>query len=630
MKKFLMATLTVVLLFAVLGCNNDPDPKTNPKQKFYTVTFDKNNTDATGSTDPNPKTVNTKGIKAPDNTVTLPAAPTRTGYTFDGYNTKADGTGTAFDATTAVTANITVYAQWKKQGYKVTFNKNGGDTDSVPASIEVFEPDTTIGTLPATDPKREYYRFVEWNYNMDGSGQTVTANDTVDDSFSVYAQWEFVGGTPKVVGDTLVHNRPMMEIDEGVALDDDGSVTVTGGLFSYKFPISDATPPDWNLSDYIYFMIDYTLPKGEDGSTTGTNIRQYESTSTNYGSVSNASPWWSNNDIRNQRFLLTGAGTSGGITFQGNNPYTVRIESIIFYKLPKYTISFDIDGGAGTAPSPITDVVEGTTLGDRLPPDPTKSGSTFTGWLDGKTPIMATSPIMKTMTLKAGWATTAPAKIENIHVDGGQSGVPIYKFTMPGTKTWGDIKAITCTAMVPYYSYDIGGNGRVHVIGNYPLTTTFNATDAPGAFIGGLRVADWGGNRIVIHANNITIDAILNAAKGTTGTNYAGKWVTFTIELVDGGTNINSAWPTTPAEKPEANASGPFLLGVGITGSGAGLPGYFQKDVALVLTDDTKVKPDDFDEYFTGTEGAKLGQLFFTANGNNKVTRTVVYEPEEN
>lgn len=37
----------------------------------------------------------------------------RTGYTFNGWNTMADGTGTAFDANTKVADDMTVYAQWE-------------------------------------------------------------------------------------------------------------------------------------------------------------------------------------------------------------------------------------------------------------------------------------------------------------------------------------------------------------------------------------------------------------------------------------------------------------------------------------------------------------------------------------
>ena len=44
----------------------------------------------------------------------MPANPTKTGYTFKEWNTKADGTGAKFLGTTAVTSDITVYAVYTK------------------------------------------------------------------------------------------------------------------------------------------------------------------------------------------------------------------------------------------------------------------------------------------------------------------------------------------------------------------------------------------------------------------------------------------------------------------------------------------------------------------------------------
>ena len=70
----------------------------------YTITFDNN-----GGAGVSPLT---KTATAGGNIGTLPTAPTRTGYTFAGWNTLAAGTGTTFNATTAVSANLTVYAQW--------------------------------------------------------------------------------------------------------------------------------------------------------------------------------------------------------------------------------------------------------------------------------------------------------------------------------------------------------------------------------------------------------------------------------------------------------------------------------------------------------------------------------------
>lgn len=45
---------------------------------------------------------------------TMPVSPKRKGWVFNGWNTKADGTGERFTKNTMVTEDLTVYAQWKK------------------------------------------------------------------------------------------------------------------------------------------------------------------------------------------------------------------------------------------------------------------------------------------------------------------------------------------------------------------------------------------------------------------------------------------------------------------------------------------------------------------------------------
>jgi fibro-slime domain-containing protein/uncharacterized repeat protein (TIGR01451 family)/uncharacterized repeat protein (TIGR02543 family) len=73
----------------------------------YQVTFDKNG----GDTDANP-TTELAIANGNTNVGTLPTAPTKTGYTFNSWNTQADGLGVTFDGSTLVTASITVYAKW--------------------------------------------------------------------------------------------------------------------------------------------------------------------------------------------------------------------------------------------------------------------------------------------------------------------------------------------------------------------------------------------------------------------------------------------------------------------------------------------------------------------------------------
>jgi uncharacterized repeat protein (TIGR02543 family) len=96
MSLFGMIALVSVSLF-FLGC---PAGDSEPEQ--VTVSFD---TDG-GSAAPSAVTVEKEG------TITLPTSPAKSGYDFDGWYTTKSGGGTAFTATTKVTASITVYAKW--------------------------------------------------------------------------------------------------------------------------------------------------------------------------------------------------------------------------------------------------------------------------------------------------------------------------------------------------------------------------------------------------------------------------------------------------------------------------------------------------------------------------------------
>ena len=74
------------------------------------VIFDKNG----GDTEADPRIMVQDKVVGVVNHFPLPTVkPTRSGYDFMGWNTKADGTGDAFTAETNVTSNMTVYAQWK-------------------------------------------------------------------------------------------------------------------------------------------------------------------------------------------------------------------------------------------------------------------------------------------------------------------------------------------------------------------------------------------------------------------------------------------------------------------------------------------------------------------------------------
>ncbi|MFZ2187946.1 MAG: InlB B-repeat-containing protein [Candidatus Moraniibacteriota bacterium] len=146
----------------------------------YTVTFDK----TSGTTDASPLT---KTADYNTSVTSLPTAPTKTGYTFAGWNTATNGSGTAFTTSSSVTGNITVYAQWTINNYTVTFDKTSGTTDASPLT-KTADYNTSVTSLP-TAPTKTGYTFAGWNTAADGSGNTFTTSSSVTGDITVYAQW---------------------------------------------------------------------------------------------------------------------------------------------------------------------------------------------------------------------------------------------------------------------------------------------------------------------------------------------------------------------------------------------------------------------------------------------------------
>jgi uncharacterized repeat protein (TIGR02543 family) len=107
----------------------------------YTVTFDQNGGDTQAS--PGAKEVISGGSVG-----TLPTVPTRSGYTFNGWNTEANGNGTAFTATTTITGSITVYAQWSKNSSGSSGGSSGG-SEQTPQTQTKVSGNTATATTTA-------------------------------------------------------------------------------------------------------------------------------------------------------------------------------------------------------------------------------------------------------------------------------------------------------------------------------------------------------------------------------------------------------------------------------------------------------------------------------------------------
>ena len=153
------------------------------KNATYTLTYNANG----GSGAPSSQT------KTYGTDLTLSSTkPTRTGYTFTGWNTKADGTGTSYASGSKYKANaaVTLYAQWEKKTYKVSYDANGGS--GAPSSqTKTYGTDLT---LSSTKPTRTGYTFTGWNTKADGTGTSYAsgAKYTANSAVTLYAQWEKV------------------------------------------------------------------------------------------------------------------------------------------------------------------------------------------------------------------------------------------------------------------------------------------------------------------------------------------------------------------------------------------------------------------------------------------------------
>lgn len=149
-----------------------------------TVTFEANgNAEYPVEGTMNPQTVNAK-----TDTALNANSFTREGYSFTGWNTKADGTGTPYadKAIVSFDADTTLYAQWTVDPV-ITFVANDGEGTM---GTQTVKPNKAT-VLTANTFTRADYDFTGWNTAADGTGKAYAdkANITTNKNVTLYAQW---------------------------------------------------------------------------------------------------------------------------------------------------------------------------------------------------------------------------------------------------------------------------------------------------------------------------------------------------------------------------------------------------------------------------------------------------------
>ena len=260
------------------GSDYDSNGSKNYKATFIidpVVTFKANG--GTGSDYTQKVTYNT-------NTALIANTFTRTGYTFAGWNTKTDGTGTSYNdkQTVTLTANTTLYAKWTEKTYSLTFKHDGNGTIKVggttvnsggTASVNHVNTKTLVAT-PNTG-----YNFSSWTLSGSNTGavtigSTTTASTTIkatNTGATVTANF-----TPKTYTITLNANGG----------ESNGSATATYNSNTVK----NATYPtrtDYRCNGYFTAATDGTLVLNIDG-TLAKNVSGYTDANGNWTKDGNA------------------------------------------------------------------------------------------------------------------------------------------------------------------------------------------------------------------------------------------------------------------------------------------------------------------------------------------------------
>ena len=288
--------------------------------------------------------------------IETPAAPTKTGYTFAGWVPAIPETVPA--------ENMSFKAQWTINQYSLTFDAGNGTE----ATVITQDYGTKFDT-PA-DPTREGYTFAGWDMDIP---ETIPAED-----MSFTAKWIANQYTLTFDSDGGSDVAAITQ-DYGTKIETPAAPTKTGYTFAGWDNEIPETMPAESMSFKAQWTINqYTLTFNADNGTEDVEITQ------DYGT----------------KFDTPADPTREGYTFAGwdmDIPETIPAEDMSFtakWIANQYTLTFDSDGGSDVAA--ITQDY-GTKI--ETPAAPTKTGYTFAGW-DNEIP--ETMPA-ESMSFKAQW-----------------------------------------------------------------------------------------------------------------------------------------------------------------------------------------------------------------------------------
>ena len=458
-------------------------------------------------------------------TITLPAAPSDAGYTFNGWFTAPSG-GTALTSPYTLSASTTLYAQWNANATDdYSFNAAGGS----PTPSSGSGLDGTTVTLPGA-PTRAGYTFAGWNdgtliypagatYTLSSDGAAIVLTAQWNANATITITFNSEGGSAVstvtgLAGTTIT--LPAAPSDAGYTFNGWFTAPSGGTALTSPYTLSASTTlyAQWNANatdDYSFNAAGGSPTPSSGSGLDGTTV------------------------------TLPGAPTRAGYTFAGWNDGTLIYPAGATYTLSSdgaaivltaqwnanatITITFNSEGGS--AVSTVTGLA-GTTI--TLPAAPSDAGYTFNGWFtapSGGTALTSPYTLSASTTLYAQWNANATDDY-SFNAAGGSptpssgSGLDGTTVTLPGAPTRA--------------GYTFAGWNDGTLI--YPAGATYTLSSDGAAIV---LTAQWNANATI----TITFNSEGGSAVSTV-TGLAGTTITLPAAPSDAGYTFNG-WFTAPS-----------------------------------------------------------------------------------
>ena len=280
--------------------------------------------------------------------ISLPTAPTKEGYVFDGWYYD-ENYSTAYKVSDTFTSNTTLYAKWnenKKQFTNIVFNDQTFSYDGTPHSLSISgcpEGTDVSFDIPNSQTLVGVYKITATLSKVGYETKTYSATMTIDKgiidtSRFVFEDKEFQqDGTPKsleLIGD-LPYGVTVEYINNNQTLD--GVYTVTAHFVYDKnlyYEVSDMTATMTIVTPLVSYNIHYELNKGvNSGKNPSTYLSPNENEIKLYPATRSAwifDGWYRNENFEGSAITELPKNTSGDIYLYAKwvKPYIIAADDL--------------------------------------------------------------------------------------------------------------------------------------------------------------------------------------------------------------------------------------------------------------------------------------------------------------